>query len=32
MDKEGQFVEFFFGKTTVPEMAARVNLHVKTGK
>ena len=32
MDKDGKFVEFFFGKTTVPEMAARINLHLKTGK
>lgn len=32
MDKDGKFVEFFFGKTSVPEMAARVNLHLKTGK
>ena len=32
MDKNGKFVEFFFGKSTVPEMAARVNLHLKTGK
>jgi len=32
MDKNGEFVEFFFGKSTVPEMAARINLHLKTGK
>lgn len=32
MDKNGDFVEFFFGKSTVPEMAARINLHLKTGK
>lgn len=32
MDKDGKFVEFFFGKSTVPEMAARVNLHLKKGK
>ncbi|MEP3889523.1 MAG: SCO family protein [Hellea sp.] len=32
MDKDGKFVEFFFGKTSVPEMAARINLHLKTGK
>ena len=32
MDKDGEFVEFFFGKSTVPEMAARVNLHLKSGK
>lgn len=32
MDKDGKFVEVFFGKTTVPEMAARINLHLKTGK
>lgn len=32
MDKDGKFVEFFFGKTSIPEMAARVNLHLKTGK
>lgn len=31
MDKDGEFVEFFFGKSTVPEMAARINLHLKTG-
>ena len=31
MDKNGEFVEFFFGKSTVPEMAARVNLHLKNG-
>jgi len=31
MDKDGEFVEFFFGKSTVPEMAARVNLHLKNG-
>lgn len=31
MDKNGEFVEFFFGKSTVPEMAARINLHLKTG-
>ena len=32
MDKDGKFVEFFFGKTSVPEMAARINMHLKTGK
>ena len=32
MDKNGEFVEFFFGRSTVPEMAARVNLHLKNGK
>jgi len=32
MDKDGEFVEFFFGKSTVPEVAARINLHLKTGK
>lgn len=31
MDKDGKFVEFFFGKSTVPEMAARINLHLKKG-
>ncbi|WP_051279818.1 SCO family protein [Hellea balneolensis] len=31
MDKNGNFTEFFFGKSTVPEMAARINLHLKTG-
>ena len=32
MDKNGHFVEFFFGKTSIPERAARINLHLKTGK
>jgi len=31
MDKEGTFVEFFFGKSTVPEMTERVRTHLKTG-
>jgi protein SCO1/2 len=31
MDKDGNFVEFFFGKTTVPEMAERIRTHLKTG-
>ena len=32
MDKDGTFVEFFFGKSTVPEMAERIRTHLKTGK
>ncbi len=32
MDKEGKFVEFFFGKSTVPEMTARIEYHLKSGK
>jgi len=32
MNKDGTFVEFFFGKSTVPEMAERVRTHLKTGK
>ena len=32
MDKDGKFVEFFMGRSTVPEMAARINLHLKTGR
>lgn len=32
MDKDGKFVEFFFGKSTVPEMAERVRTHLKTGQ
>ena len=31
MDKEGEFVEFFFGKSTIPEMADRIKTHLKTG-
>ncbi len=31
MDKEGAFVEFFFGKSTVPEMVERIRTHLKTG-
>ena len=32
MDKNGTFVEFFFGKSTVPEMVERIRAHLKTGK
>jgi len=32
MDKDGTFVEFFFGKSTVPEMVERIRTHLKTGK
>ena len=32
MNKDGTFVEFFFGKSTVPEMTERVRTHLKTGK
>ena len=32
MNKDGTFVEFFFGKSTVPEIAERVRTHLKTGK
>jgi len=32
MDKDGTFVEFFFGKSTVPEMVERVRAHLKTGR
>jgi len=32
MDKDGTFVEFFFGKSTIPEMAERIRMHLKTGK
>jgi len=32
MDKDGTFVEFFFGKSTVPEMAERIRMHLKTGQ
>ena len=32
MNKDGTFVEFFFGKSTVAEMAERVRTHLKTGK
>lgn len=32
MNNDGTFVEFFFGKSTVPEMAERVRTHLKTGK
>jgi len=32
MNKDGTFVEFFFGKSTVLEMAERVRTHLKTGK
>ena len=32
MDKEGKFAEFFFGKTTVPEMKERIEYHLKRGK
>ena len=32
MNKDGTFVEFFFGKSTVPEMGERVRTHLKTGK
>lgn len=28
MDKDGKFAEFFFGKTTVPEMTASVRYHL----
>ena len=31
MDKNGTFVEFFFGKSTVPEMVERIRTHLKTG-
>lgn len=32
MDKDGKFVEFFYGQSTVPEMAARINMHLQTGQ
>lgn len=31
MNKDGTFVEFFFGKSTVPEMVERIRAHLKTG-
>ena len=31
MDKDGTFVEFFFGKSTVPEMVERIRAHLKMG-
>lgn len=32
MNKDGTFVEFFFGKTTVPDMVERIRTHLKTGQ
>jgi protein SCO1/2 len=31
MDKDGKFAEFFFGKSTVPEMTKRIEYHLKRG-
>lgn len=32
MDKDGEFVDFFYGRTTPTEMAARLTKHLKSGK
>lgn len=32
MDKNGNFVDYFYGRTTPKEMAARIEAHLKTGE
>ena len=32
MDKDGEYVDYFFGNSTPTEMAGRISRHLKTGK